>query len=79
MSFGTTTIEGPEGYRDFWTEVFLSQNGDEGVCLEVLDGEDGWREFLGVLHPDEADAIADALKKAAEAQREIWAGRPDGE
>jgi hypothetical protein len=71
--FGVIIVRGPEGFDYQYTEIYLSQNGDDGICLEFSDTNDGWRVFMGILHPDEADLIADALKKAAQALREDWA------
>lgn len=74
----TDTIEvlpvAGSGFEDTKEEVFLAW-GDKAVCLHFIAMDDGWQEFDQCMHPDEADALADALKAKAAELRALWAGR----
>jgi hypothetical protein len=62
------------GFEDMKEEVFIAW-GDAAVGIHFIAMHDGWQEFDQCMHPDEADAFADALKVKAAELRALWAGR----
>jgi hypothetical protein len=66
-------VEG-SGFEDMKEEVFIAW-GDVAVGLHFIAMHDGWQEFDQTMHPDEADALADALKVKAAELRQIWKER----
>jgi uncharacterized protein YerC len=58
----------------FNAEVYLAWE-NVSIALNFVDSDDGWQEFQDLFTPDEADALADALKVKAAELRALWAGR----